>query len=459
MEKREQNNRNQNSQHARNTESQMSTLPSCLDIEKSILGEMMKNREMALRTIETLSPEMFYIESHQMIFSAIAKLIADAAPVDFICVCELLNREGNLSKVGGPHYITQLISIHITLDRYEYYIEVITEKYFMREAYYRLGELSQKALNEELSSDELLLELNREMNLLSSISLANRSEVNWKDAIAASLEDYDRRKELAAIGKIPGIVSGIPKLDVLTGGFQPGESVVLCARPSMGKTAFAMHLAQAMAKAGEKVAIFSLEMLNLQLANRAIIGEADVDATLFKLATLNEMEELLMREAAEDIKELPIVINDSSSINIAQIHARCAALKREGKCSVVFIDYLQLIGRSSDKSSNREQEISQISRAIKLMAQELRICVVVLSQLNRQAEGRADKMPQLHDLRESGSIEQDADIVIGLHREEYYAPTEMNKGMGSAIILKNRNGKTGTVMFMHNSSMTKIKGA
>jgi len=420
---------------------------------------MMKNRDMSIKSLEKLSPEMFYIESHQMIFSAIARLIADAAPVDFICVCELLNREGNLSKVGGPHYITQLISIHVTLDRYEYYIEVITEKYFMREAYFSLGELSQKALNEEASSDELLLELNRLMDTLGGISLANRNEIFWKDAIFSALEDYEKRKEKAHSGQMAGIGSGLIKLDALMGGFQPGESVVLCARPSMGKTAFAMHLSQAMAKAGEKVAIFSLEMLNIQLANRAIVGASNVNSTYFKLGTLNEMEELLMMEAAEDIKELPIVINDSSSINVAQIHARCAALKREGKCSVVFIDYLQLIGRSSDRSSNREQEISQISRSIKLMAQELKICVVVLSQLNRQAEGRADKMPHLHDLRESGSIEQDADIVIGLHREEYYAPTAMNKGIGSAIVLKNRNGNTGVVTFMYNESMTRIKDA
>lgn len=432
-------------------------LPTCFDMEQALLGAMMQHRDTAQVVSELLRPEILYTESHQLIYATIIALLQERAPVDLMVVYERLSREGKLEQVGGAYYLSGLTTEAHRVTNPTYYALVILEKYFYRESYLRLTRLAEAALHQAEGVDQLNCSIAREVNFLANLTADGEREVSWAQAIEQSMEDYARRCLLAKQDKIAGLASGIVDLDALTGGFQPGENIIICARPSMGKTAFALHLAQRMAGDGHPVVIFSLEMMALQLTNRALLGSAEVHPLYFKQGTLSPLEEQELIAGAEAIRHLPITINDNPTTSLMQIHARCAALKRDGRCEVLFVDYLQLVGSVGERRHrNREQEVAEVSRAAKMLALDLKITVVLLSQLNRQSEARVDKRPQLHDLRDSGAIEQDADMVIAIHREEYYDPTPEKRGKGEALVLKNRNGATGSAKFGYNSSMTRI---
>lgn len=437
---------------------QSSRMPSEIDIEQSLLGAMMMYREVSLVVEPILTAEMFYTESNQKIYKAIMELIKANAPVDIMVVSEKLRKEGMLESVGGAYYITQLTQYSHRVSDPQYYAMVVLEKYFYRECYIRMSQIAQAAIDQTMEIDELNCEMARQIQLLGNMGTIGNREHKWSDSIKNSMIEYDKRKRLAMEGKSVGIESGIANLDALTSGFLPSENIILCARPSMGKSAFALTMAQNMAKKGHPVVIFSMEMSSLQLSNRAILGASQVDPINFKSGELTPIEEMHLEDGAKAISELPIIINDSAMISMTQIHARAAALKREGKCEVIFVDYIQLVSSSRDKGyQNREQEVAQVSRAAKMIAQDLNITVFMLSQLNRQCEARVDKHPMLHDLRDSGSLEQDADIVMAIHREEYYNRVPENRGKGEVLLLKNRNGAVATATFTYNSSMTVIK--
>ncbi|MGL4519404.1 MAG: replicative DNA helicase [Phocaeicola sp.] len=338
-----------------------------------------------------------------------------------------------------------------------YYAMIIREKYFYRECYFRMSSIAEAALHQSMDADELNCEMLRQVQFLANLEADDDREQRWSDAIDQSMVEYDRRRRLSLEGKSTGLESGIANLDMITSGFQPGENIILCARPSMGKSAFALSMAQHMASKGHGVVIFSMEMSRMQLTNRALVGVSEINPTLFKNGTLTEIDQVMLEDGAAAIRDLPITINDSAMITMTQVHARAAALKREGKCDVIFVDYIQLVSNSKErKYQNREQEVAQVSRAAKMIAQDLNISVIMLSQLNRQCEARQDKRPMLFDLRDSGAIEQDADIVLAIHREEYYNRVPENRGKGEVIVLKNRNGELASASFSYNSSMTKI---
>jgi replicative DNA helicase len=270
-----------------------------------------------------------------------------------------------------------------------------------------------------------------------------------------TVEAMYRRKLLAEKGVQSGITTGLADLDRITGGWQQSDLVILAARPAMGKTAVALHFARKAAEAGAAVAMFSLEMSAVSLGNRLALSQTDVDSDRFRLGKLSREEALDIENAASKLYHLPVYVDSNAAVTMGYIHSRCRMLKKKGKCSMIIIDYLQLAGEKGDRNRNRENEVSQMSREAKLIARELDVPVILLSQLSREVEKRSNKVPMLADLRESGAIEQDADMVIFIHRPEYY-DKGAETGYGELIVSKYRNGKTGIVRFKYNESLTRI---
>ena len=304
--------------------------------------------------------------------------------------------------------------------------------------------------------DDVLTTVIKKIEGIAENTAYNSRMIDISTVATQCIAEYEKRREMARNGKKIGLTTGLSKLDHITGGWKPGQLIILAARPAMGKTAMLLHFAKSASIAGIPVVIFSLEMEVQALTNRALLSESEVNSDRFKAGTLSTEEETSLCQAIGQISCLPISLDDSANISMQQIKARARELRRKGKCGLVLIDYLQLIDmRSINRSYTREQEVSQCSRAAKIMAKELGVPVILLSQLSRQVEGRSDKMPLLSDLRESGAIEQDADIVMFIHRPEYYSE-KAEKGFGVIRIAKQRDGTTGDIRFRYNESLTKI---
>lgn len=430
--------------------------PQSIEAEQAVLGAILINPTAITRVIESLIPESFYRKAHKDIYNAVLELFNNNEPIDVVTVSEHLRDIGKLDIVGGRSYINDLALSVITTANIEHYAKIISEKATLRELI--------KAGTEIVSLSYGDADTDRVMDtaekLVFSIAQKKVGEnlIPIKDIVSRSYDmiesRYNNRDELT------GVPSGFYDLDNMTAGFQRSDLIILAARPSMGKTAFCLNLAlEAAVKNNIPVAIFSLEMSKEQLAQRMLCSEAEIDANRLRTGHMQTEDWGRLTDAMGILADAPIFIDDSPGASVMEIRAKCRRLCMEHKnLGMVIIDYLQLMEGKSTGRIDRVQEISAISRGLKNLAKELDVPIIALSQLSRAVESRQCKKPMLSDLRESGSIEQDADIVIFIYREDYYDPDNgEKKGKVEIIVAKQRNGPVGTVNLLFQSNITKFK--
>jgi replicative DNA helicase len=413
--------------------------PQSLEAEVSVLGGILLENEALNRVLEVIREGDFYRESHRTIFSALLELYERSEPADLITLSEVLKKREEFDAVGGIEYLNSLVNSVPTAANITYYAKIIKEKSILRKLINRATEIISQGYADSGDVDEFLDRAERSIFEISE-DRVRPSFYPIKDIIKSSFKTIEKLYEKRQL--ITGVATGFAKLDELTSGLQPSDLIIVAGRPSMGKTAFALNIAQhAAIQGGIPSAIFSLEMAKEQLALRMLCSEAKVDAHRLRGGFLSEADWPKLTRAAGNLSEAPIFIDDTPGLTALEMRAKSRRLKAERKLGLVIVDYLQLM-RGRAASDNREQEISDISRSLKALAKELTVPVIALSQLNRRVEERGDKRPQLADLRESGAIEQDADVIIFLYREEIYNRSENNKGKAEIIIGKQRNGPT-----------------
>jgi|YelNatPaOPRAMG01_1025707.scaffolds.fasta_scaffold27976_2 replicative DNA helicase len=428
--------------------------PQSIESEQSVLGSILIDNDAIHKVAEILSPEDFYKETHQKIYQAMLSLYERGEPLDLITLSDELKRNKVLDKVGGIAYLVQLTEAVPTAANVLNYARIVKEKSLLRNLISAATEIISECYREEEEIEDLL---DRAEQLIFSISefRIKPSFYPIKDVLKETFKIIERlyeRKEL-----ITGVPSGFKDLDRLTSGFQPSDLIIVAGRPSMGKTAFCLNIAQyAAIHARVPTAIFSMEMSKEQVAMRMLCSEAKVNASKVRSGFLSEAELQRLTLAASILSDSPLVIDDTPALSVLELRAKARRLKREISLGLVIIDYLQLMrGRSS--TERREQEISEISRSLKALAKELQIPVIAISQLSRRAEDRPGRRPQLADLRESGAIEQDADVILFIYRDEVYNPNSPKKGIAEIIIGKQRNGPTGTVELAYIPELTAFK--
>jgi replicative DNA helicase len=416
--------------------------PQNLEAETSVLGAVLLENDALNRVLEILREDDFYREAHRRIFSAILHLYEHSEPVDLVTLSEVLKTRGELEDVGGIAYLNALVNGVPTAANIAYYAKIIKEKAILRKLINRATEIVSQSYSNSGDVDEFIDQAERTIFEISE-DRVRPSFYPIKDLIKAGFKTIERLYEKRQL--ITGVPTGFQRLDELTSGLQPSDLIIIAGRPSMGKTAFALNIAQnAAVQASVPAAIFSLEMSKEQLALRMLCSEAKVDAHRLRGGFLGEADWPKLTRAAGSLSEAPLFIDDTPGISALEMRAKARRLKLEHNLGLVIVDYLQLMrGRASVDS--REQEISDISRSLKALAKELAIPVIALSQLNRRVEDRGDKRPQLSDLRESGAIEQDADVILFLYRDEVYNKTEENRGKAEIIVGKQRNGPTDKV--------------
>lgn len=423
--------------------------PQAPDLEEAVLGAVMLEKDAIIEVIDILKPESFYKEEHQKIFQAIVNLFASEKAIDILTVPEELRKEDQLDEVGGIAYIAQLTSRVASAAHVEFHARIIQQKYIQRELIRVSSEIQNRAFDEGVDVDVLLDFSESELfNVAQGHIKKEAAPMNMlvKDAITLIQEASKRDDNLS------GIPSGYTKLDRITSGWQNSDLAIIAARPSMGKTAFVLSMTRNMAvDHGKSVAIFSLEMSSIQLVNRLIVSEAEITSDKIKVGNLSDNEWERLDYRIKRLEDAKIFIDDTPAISIFELRAKCRRLKRQHDIDIIIIDYLQLMSGSGDAKGNREQEVSNISRSLKGVAKELNVPVIALSQLNRSVEIRTgSKRPQLSDLRESGAIEQDADMVLFIHRPEKYGILQDDegnslKGLAEIILAKHRNGALGDV--------------
>ena len=417
--------------------------PQNLEAEAAVLGSMLLDKEAIARSVEHLDETSFYTESNRKIYQSILRLYDENKAVDIVTLIEDLKKRNALEEVGGPSYITDLANSIPTSANVDHYARIVKEKYLLRSLISTATTIAAESYEPSIEVEDLL---DRAEKLIFDITSDNKRDarvVEMKDVIKESIETIDRlyqRKE-----NITGIPTGFHDLDVKTAGLQKSDLIVLAGRPSMGKSALAISMME-YAAVVEKVpcAYFSLEMSRDQLAQRMLCSIAGVNAHKVRTGFFSQTDWPKLVTAAGKLSESPIFIDDTPGISGLELRAKARRLKARYDIKLLFIDYLQLM-RGAARIENRQQEISEISRSMKALARELDIPIIAISQLSRAVEQRADHRPMLSDLRESGAIEQDADMVMLILREEYYTPTEENKGVAEVIIAKQRHGPVGTV--------------
>ncbi len=416
--------------------------PQNIDAEKAVLGAMMISEEAIGLGIEQLNSFYFYETGHQKIFEAIKDLYANRKNVDLITLSDFLKNQGMLESVGGVAYLTELADFTPTAANARYYMDIVKEKGIQRQLIKNATEIISKSYATGVNIDELV---DGAEQLIFEIANAKQKQqaVHIKDIVRNTIETIDglyQRKEA-----ITGVATGFGDFDRMTSGLQKSDLVIIAGRPSMGKSAFAVSIAEhACINKNVPVAIFSLEMSKEQLVQRMLCSQAMVDAHRVRTGFLSPSDWPLLTKAAGKLSNAPMYIDDTPAISMLELRAKARRLKAAHNIGLVIVDYLQLM-QGSVKSDSRQQEISEISRSLKALAREISVPLIAISQLSRAVESRQDHRPQLSDLRESGAIEQDADVVVLLVRDEYYAPTEENRGIATAIIAKQRNGPTGDV--------------
>lgn len=430
-------------------------IPSSIEAERAVLGGIFLKEDVFADIIEILSPNDFYKNAHRLIYEAMREIYNSGEKIDPIVVMNQLKKEEKFEEIGGDQVFYDIIEEVPTAANIVAYAKIIKEKATLR----RLGDVGTKIVEMAYEGyDEVETILDRAEGMIFKISENNDSKdiVKIRDAMA---EEFLRlEKVYANKGTTIGISSGFADFDQMTSGFQPSDLIILAARPAMGKTAFALNLAlNAAVKSNKAVLLFSLEMSSSQLLQRLLAVEAGIGLQKIKTGFLAPEDWGRLGIASGRLAQTEINIADTPNIGVLEIRAYARRLKAAGKLDMILIDYLQLIKGSSGKNENRQQEISDISRSLKGIARELDVPIIALSQLSRATEQRADRRPMLSDLRESGAIEQDADMVMFLYRDDYYNEETEEKGITEVIIGKHRNGPTGTVKLRFFHELTKFE--
>ncbi|ODN31296.1 replicative DNA helicase [Fervidobacterium thailandense] len=434
----------------------MKNVPSNIEAEQALIGSILIEPEKMDQIVSIVNSSDFYDPRNKYIFRVMEELHEEGQPIDIISVCDRLRDEGLLDKVGGELYVAQLADTVPTAAHADVYAQIVRDKAILRELIAAGSQIVERAYSDS-DVEEILDEAERIVFRIAE-SRATKTYVDIRSALTEVFEHLEqlREKHLKGIaGLVTGIPTGFKKLDEMTSGFHKSDLIIIAARPSVGKTAFALNLARNMATVGEaSVGIFSLEMSKEQLIQRLLCMESLVDLQKVRRGWLSDEEWKRLVAGASKLMKANIIIDDESNLEPRVLRAKARRMKKEYNVDAIFIDYLQLMNLG-DRRDSRQQEISEISRSLKLLARELDIAIVALSQLSRAVEQREDKRPRLSDLRESGAIEQDADVVIFLYREEYYKKQRVDLPHETEIIIgKQRNGPIGTVTLMFNPSFT-----
>ena len=427
--------------------------PQAKDLEEAILGAIMLEKSAFDTVVEILKPECFYLDAHQEVYKAMQSLAMRSLPIDMLTVVEELKFREKLDMVGGPYAISKLTNAVVSAANIEAHSRIVLQKFIQRELIRISGEIIGEAYEDSTDVFDMLDMAEGKLFEITN----NHLRKNFDDIATVLVKTINRIEEMRnREDDITGVPTGFPSLDRITYGWQPTDLIILAARPSVGKTAFALNLARTAALNPTKpipVAFFSLEMSSSQLVQRILSAESEIWLEKISRGKLEEHEMTqLFKKGIDPLTKAPIFIDDSAALNIFELRAKCRRLKNKHNIGIIIIDYLQLMSGSADKNSNREQEISKISRDLKSLAKELQVPIIALSQLSREVEKRKEgnKIPQLSDLRESGAIEQDADMVMFLYRPDYYEINtnengESTKGETYVKIAKHRNGSLETV--------------
>ena len=416
--------------------------PHSVESEQSILGSILLDKEAIITVLETIKPEDFYKEAHKVIYECMVKLNNKSEPIDLITLTEELKKQNQLEDVGGVSYITSLSTIVPTTSNVKYYADIVKEKSVLRKLIKVSNDILNLGYDSSIKVEDILEKAEKQIFDISQ----EKSSEDFQTINSVLMDTYDMIEKLYNNKQdITGITTGFEDLNKKTNGLQRTDLILVAARPAMGKTAFALNLVQnAALKANSSVAVFSLEMSKEQLVQRMLSSQSHVELKKIKTGNLDENDWPRIIDAMSVLSNANIYIDDTPGIKIGELRSKCRKLKIEKGLDLILIDYLQLMEGEGNNES-RQQEISKISRSLKIIAKELNCPVVALSQLSRAPEQRADHRPMLSDLRESGAIEQDADIVMFLYRDEYYHPDSEKKNIGEVIIAKNRHGETGAV--------------
>ena len=429
--------------------------PQNIEAEQAVLGAMLLKKEAVAEASSILKAEDFYRETHRLVFETMQDLAKEGMGVDMVTLTERLRKKDIMEKVGGVAFITALANAVPTAANLAYYAGIVAEKAQLRKLINAATEIASSAYEDSEDVAELMDKAEKSI-LAAAAGRSNSSFVQMKDALLNTFQSIEKIYE--SKGGLTGISTGFADLDKLTTGLQASDFILVAARPSMGKTAFTLNIAADVALRSKKsVAFFSLEMSAGQLVQRMLCAEGGVDSQKVRVGQLADKDWEKIIAAADRLSQAPIYIDDTPGITVMDLRSKARRLKAEHGLDLVIIDYLQLMqGRASKNSDNRQQEISEISRSLKALARELDVPVIALSQLSRSVESRQVKKPMLSDLRESGSLEQDADIVMFLYREDYYDPDTENKNITDVIIAKHRNGPVDTVQLFFQKEFTKF---
>lgn len=418
--------------------------PQNIEAERSTLGSMLLEREAVFKAQEILTADDFYREAHRLVWHAVIGLVDRGEPVDLVTITDYLKNRDQLERIGGVSYLTGLVNMVPTAANVEYYARIVEEKSILRSVITAATDIVGLGYDETREAEAVLDEAERSIFAIAQ-RRKNQGTVPLKSILIPAFDRIEKIHE--SKGGVTGLPTGFPDLDRLTAGLQPSDLIILAARPSIGKTTFALNIAQrASTEHKIPVAVFSLEMSKEQLALKLLCSEAGVDMQRMRNGRLKEEDWPRLSRALGVLSEANMFIDDTASISALQVRTKARRIKAEYGLGLIVIDYLQLMqGRA--RAENRQQEVSEISRSLKALARELALPVLALSQLSRAVEHRTSKVPTLADLRESGSLEQDADIVAFLYREDYYNPQAENPNVTELIVAKHRNGPLGKVKF------------
>ncbi|EQF22384.1 replicative DNA helicase [Clostridioides difficile CD160] len=416
--------------------------PHSVESEQSILGSILLDKDAIITVTETIKPDDFYKEAHKIIYECMITLSNKGEPIDLITLTEELRKQGHLNDIGGISYITSLSTIVPTTSNVKYYADIVKEKSVLRKLIKASNEIINLGYSGATKIEDVLEQAEKSIFDISQ----EKTSDDFKSINLVLMDAYDMIEKLYTNkSDVTGITTGFKDLNKKINGLQRTDLILIAARPAMGKTAFSLNLVQNAALKGDaSVAVFSLEMSKEQLVQRMLSSQSSVELKKIKTGTLNDNDWPRIIDAMAVLSDAKIHIDDTPGIKISELRSKCRKLKIEKGLDLVLIDYLQLMEGEGNNES-RQQEISKISRSLKVLAKELNCPVVALSQLSRAPEQRADHRPMLSDLRESGAIEQDADIVMFLYRDEYYHADSESKNIGEVIIAKNRHGETGSV--------------
>jgi replicative DNA helicase len=419
--------------------------PQAIELEEAVLGAIMLEKDALTSVIDILKPETFYKEVHQLIFEAITQLFQKTEPIDILTVTNQLKSNGKLEIIGGPYYITQLTNRISSAANIEFHARILMQKFIQRELIRTSSEIIRDSFEDTTDVFDLLDKAEQNLFSLSETNL-RRNVQDMPALIKEAVENIEKAKNME--GHLSGVPSGFSALDRITNGWQPSDLIIIAARPGMGKTAFVLTMARNIAVDFKRpMAVFSLEMSAIQLVTRLISAETMLPADKLKKGTLENHEWHQLNAKIKNLEDAKLLIDDTPALTIFELRAKCRRLKAQYDIQLAVVDYLQLMSGGGENRGNREQEISNISRSLKALAKELNIPIIALSQLSRAVETRGgSKKPILSDLRESGAIEQDADMVLFIYRPEYYKITEDQQGNSTAgiaeiSIAKHRNGK------------------